>query len=93
MAYFKGQGGRKKGTKNKSTDLHAKCARLDVDVFEEMLKLAINTDAKKQQSKFSRFAKCAEYLYSRPKDTGESELTAEQIREWIRENNANKAGT
>jgi hypothetical protein len=90
MAYFKGQGGRPKGAKNKSTDLHSKCQRLNVDVFEEMLAIAMATE--KPQSRFNRFAKCAEYLYGRPKDSGEVVITPEMIREWMREQNAKPPG-
>lgn len=91
MAYFKGQGGRPRGSKNKSTDLHAKCKEMKVDVFEELLVLAM--DESIADKRFSRFKALAEYLYARPKDTGEQEITADQIREWIREQNAKPTGT
>lgn len=86
MAYFKGQGGRKKGSKNKSLDLHAKCAKVDLDVFERLLELALKE--REKPTEWTKLSQLAQYLYAKPRETQESELTAEQIREWIREQNA-----
>lgn len=86
MAYFKGQGGRPKGAKNKRTDLFAKCDLHKVDVFEECLLIAMNEAI--PDKRFSKFMKLAEYLYARPKDDGERQLTADEIREWIQQSNA-----
>lgn len=80
------RGGRKKGSKNKATDLHAKCTEVGLDVFSRLLELAVlNRDT---PTEWSSLMGLVPYLYAKPRDSGESELTAEQIREWIREQNA-----
>lgn len=91
MAYYKGQGGRPKGAKNKSTDLHAKCKNKDLDVFDRLLELAVLERGTSKE--WSRLSELATYLYAKPKDTGEAEITPDQIREWIREQNAKPTGT
>jgi hypothetical protein len=83
VAYFKGQGGRPKGAKNKRTDLHAKCEKIGVDVFEELLTLAHGEPL--PDKRFHKFMKLAEYLYAKPKEAGEIDLTPDQVRELIRE--------
>ena len=83
MAYFKGQGGRPKGAKNKSTDLHAKCKEVGLDVFSRMLELAIKE--RDQQGEWSKLKALAEYLYFKPKDPGEVTLTPDQVREMIKD--------
>lgn len=83
MAYFKGQGGRPKGAKNKKTDLHAKCEAIGLDVFERMLEIAkAEPDTKKQ---WPKLVQLAQYLYAKPKDEGDIQLTPDQVREMIRQ--------
>lgn len=77
------RGGRPKGTKNKKTDLFRKCDDLKVDVFEEMLILAMNEAI--PDKRFNRFKALAEYLYAKPKDQGDIQLGPEEIREMIRQ--------
>lgn len=79
------RGGRKPGSKNKRTDLFAKCDKIGVDVFEELLELAHGEPI--PDKRFSKFFKLAEFLYAKPKDQGEVQLTADEIREWIKQNN------
>lgn len=77
------RGGRQKGAKNKKTDLHRKCDELNVDVFTELLTIAMaETDSNRR---FNKFKELAAYLYAKPKDEGDVQLTPEQIREMIRE--------
>lgn len=80
MAFRYGQGGRPKGSKNKRTDLHAICVKHDVNVFEEMLIIAMKTEENKENLKFNRFAKIAEWLYARPK---EMEISEDQVRTYL----------
>lgn len=77
------RGGRAKGSKNRKTDLFRKCEDKGLDVFERMLELAIKE--RDQQGEWSKLKVLAEYLYFKPKDPGEINLTPEQIREMIRE--------
>lgn len=77
------RGGRPKGTKNKKTDLFRKCDEIGVDVFTELLTIAHSEPI--PDKRFSKFHKLAEFLYAKPKDQGEVELTPEQVREMIRE--------
>lgn len=83
------RGGRPKGTKNKKTDLFRKCDLHNVDVFEELLLIAVNESV--PDKRFQKFYKLADFLYARPKDQGEQELTADDVREWIRQANATGA--
>ena len=82
MAYYKGQGGRRKGSKNKRTDLFRLCEEKKINVFSEMLDIAMNElDPDK---KFSKLKDCAIYLYSKPKDESDiSDFTPEEIRDYI----------
>lgn len=77
------RGGRQKGSKNKKTDLFAKCEKMSVDVFEEMLIIAM--DEAIPDKRFSKFKALAEFLYARPKDQGEVNLGPEEIREMIKQ--------
>ena len=77
------RGGRPRGTKNKKTDLFRKCDEMKVDVFEELLTLANGELI--PDKRFNKFFKLAEFLYAKPKDQGEVELTPEQVREMIKE--------
>lgn len=90
MAYFKGQGGRPKGAKNKKTDLFYKCEKVGLDVFERMLELALQE--RDQEGEWGKLRTLAEYLYAKPKDDGEREITPEMIREWMKEQNADSSG-
>lgn len=78
MAFKYGQGGRPKGSKNKSTDLHAKCKSVGLDVFERMLELAMQ--AKGTQNEWPRLRELAPYLYAKPKEV---EISAEQVRGYL----------
>lgn len=73
-------GGRKKG----SQTLLDKCKEMNVDVFEEALRLAINDPD--FDNKFNKLAALMPYLYAKPKDEFDiSKLTPEQIREYLLE--------
>lgn len=82
MAYFKGQGGRPKGSKNVKTNLHAKCEKIGLDVFERMLELAM-----KDRDKLGEWGKLRElavYLYAKPKDEMDlNQFTPEEIRDYL----------
>lgn len=76
------RGGRKKGTKNKRTDLFAKCERVGLDVFERLLTLAL--EARDTKGEWTKLSKLAEYLYSKPKEESDiSDFSPEEIREYI----------
>lgn len=82
MPYFKGQGGRPKGAKNARTDLHAKCTRVGLDVFERLLELALK--AKDQKGEWNKLMSLAKYLYSLPKDEMDlNQFTPEEIRDYL----------
>lgn len=69
MAFKKGHKlakGRPPGSKNKRTDLFALCDEMKVNVFEEMLKLAVN--ATDDDKRFNYLSQCAPYLYSKKKE-------------------------
>ncbi len=72
------RGGRKKGSKNRNTDLHAKCAEMNVDVFKEMLTMALEENDKSKR--FNRFKELAQYLYAKPKEV---ELSADQVTAYL----------
>lgn len=76
------RGGRPKGTKNKRTDLHAKCESVGLDVFSRMLELALAE--KDKQGEWSKLNQLAQYLYAKPKDEPDiSKFTPDQIREYV----------
>lgn len=77
------RGGRKKGTKNKRTDLFRKCDEVGLDVFVRMLEIAL--EYKNQPDKqWPKLVILAQYLYSKPKDESDiSDFTPEEIREYI----------
>lgn len=77
------RGGRPKGTKNKATDLHGKCAKVGLDVFERLLELALKQ--KDEKGEWGKLMQLAQYLYARPKEVSEVEISPEQVREMIRE--------
>lgn len=84
MPYYKGQGGRPPGAKNKRTDLHAKCDKVGLDVFERLLELALAH--RDSEEEWGKLIQLAQYLYARPKDEGDiGKLTPEQVRELIKE--------
>lgn len=89
------RGGRKPGTKNKRTDLFSLCDEKKINVFSEMLDMAMNEQD--PDKKFRKFKDLAEYLYFKPKDPGDVNLTPEQVREmikeWTRDANANQAAS
>lgn len=89
------RGGRQKGSKNKKTDLFAKCDEMKVDVFSELLEIAMNESV--LDKRFTKFHKLAEFLYAKPKDTGEVQLGPEEIREmirqWTKESNVQSIGS
>lgn len=72
------RGGRKPGTKNKRTDLHAKCESVGLDVFSRMLELAMA--ARDTDEEWGKLRELASYLYAKPK---EIELTADQVRSFL----------
>ena len=76
------RGGRKAGSKNKRTDLHAICEKHGVNVFEEMLLLAIEETDKSRR--FNKFSQLAQFLYSKPKEELDlSKFSPEEIREYV----------
>lgn len=77
------RGGRQKGSKNKRTDLFSKCESVGLDVFTRMLELAIKY--KDTDKEWAKLKELAQYLYAKPKDSGEQDLTPEQVREMIKE--------
>jgi hypothetical protein len=77
------RGGRPRGTKNKKTDLFRKCDEVGLDVFTRMLELAVKY--KDTEKEWPKLKELAQYLYAKPKDEGEQNLTPEQIREMIRD--------
>lgn len=85
------RGGRPKGAKNKSTNLHAKCESVGLDVFARMLELALGE--KDKPGEWGKLRELAQYLYAKPKDPGDIQLSADQIRDWIREQNAKPSGS
>lgn len=77
------RGGRPRGTKNKRTDLHAACDRMEINVFEEML-LEVKRLPLGEQSRFNKLVQCAQYLYSKPKDEMDlNQFTPEEIRDYL----------
>lgn len=58
--------GRKKGSKNKRTDLFALCEELGVDVMREMITLA--SEEPDKELRFSKLRDIAPYLYARKKE-------------------------
>lgn len=72
------RGGRPRGTKNKRTDLHARCASVGLDVFERMLEIAL--EKKGTTEEWSKLRELAMYLYAKPKEV---ELSADQVRGYL----------
>lgn len=72
------RGGRKPGTKNKRTDLHAKCESVGLDVFSRMLELALA--AQNTPHEWGKLKELAQYLYAKPKEV---ELSADQVRTYL----------
>lgn len=73
------RGGRKRGTKNKKTNLFALCEEEQINVFREML-LEVKEMPRGAQGRFRKLAECAAYLYAKPKDM---DITPEQVREHL----------
>lgn len=73
------RGGRPKGAKNRrSADLHEKCQRVGLDVFERMLEIAL---AKRDTNEeWNKLRELAVYLYARPKEV---ELSADQVKTYL----------
>ncbi len=71
------------GRVKKVYSLHALCSEKKINVFEEMLDIAMAEPI--PDKRFSKFKELAIYLYARPKDLGDTQFTPEQIRELIRE--------
>lgn len=76
MAFKYGQGGRRKGSKNKNTDLFSLCEKEQINVFKEML-LEIKAMDIGESGRFNKLSQCAQYLYAKPKEV---EVTTEQVR-------------
>lgn len=72
------RGGRPKGSKNKRTDLHAKCESVGLDVFERMLEIALSK--RDTVEEWSKLRELAQYLYAKPKEV---ELSADQVRHYL----------
>lgn len=72
------RGGRPKGSKNKSTDLHAKCKSVGLDVFERMLEIALQK--RDTSEEWGKLKELAQYLYAKPK---EIELSADLVRHYL----------
>lgn len=73
------RGGRPKGAKNKrSADLHAKCEKVGLDVFERMLEICLAKQGTNEE--WSKLRELAVYLYARPKEV---ELSADQVRGYL----------
>lgn len=70
--------GRPKGSRNKSTDLHAKCKAAGLDVFERMLALALEANGKDYE--WTRLKELAQYLYAKPKEV---DITEDQVRAYL----------
>lgn len=81
MAFGYKTGGRVKGAHG-ARALLDKCHNMNVDVFEEMLKLACaeaNND-----KRFSKLRDLAQFLYAKPRDELDiTKFTKEQVREYI----------
>lgn len=71
------------GRVRKTYSLHELCSEKKVNVFEELLEIAMNEAI--PDKRFNKFKELAPYLYARPKDLGDTQFTPEQIRELIRE--------
>lgn len=74
--------GRKKGSLNKNTSLMAKCAERGIDVFQEMLDIAMS-EAQKDK-RFDKMERLAPYLYAKLRSMdltvkSEVELQAEEF--------------
>jgi hypothetical protein len=77
------RGGRKKGTKNKRTDLFRKCDEVGLDVFTRMLEIAIKYQDEPTKQ-WPKLIVLAQYLYAKPKDESDiSDFSPEEIREYI----------
>jgi len=72
------RGGRPKGTKNKRTDLHAKCESVGLDVFSRMLEICLEKQGTNEE--WSKLRELAQYLYAKPKEV---ELSADQVKHYL----------
>lgn len=68
-------GGRPKG----SVSLQSKCKQMGIDVFEEMLRIALLE--KDIDKKFSKLTVLSQYLYSKPKDELDVNVNVELARQ------------
>ncbi len=71
------------GRVRKVYSLHDLCSEKKINVFEEMLDIAIAEAI--PDKRFTKFKELAQYLYAKPKDLGDTQFTPEQIRQLIRE--------
>ncbi len=71
------------GRVRKVHSLHDLCAEKKIDVFAEMLDIAMAED--KPDKRFNKMKELAQYLYAKPKELGDIQLTPEQVRDLIRQ--------